>query len=226
VNLKAQILTVAAALSVAGALSASTASAAVIPIVNASFETLPSGGLPNLCGAGCSYSIATIPGWLGVGVSGQFQPGTAGYLNSVPDGITVAYTNQEDLTQTVGATAVAGLTYTLTGYIGYRHDIAEFGSIVLEVGSNQITATGVPPAQGSGDWGFFTAIYTATAADAGAPITIDLVRGAGTQADFDNLSLTSSAGGAVPEPASWAMMVTGFGALGAILRRRRRALPA
>ena len=32
--------------------------------------------------------------------------------------------------------------------------------------------------------------------------------------------------GAVPEPASWAMMVGGFGVMGAALRRRRRALPA
>jgi hypothetical protein len=32
--------------------------------------------------------------------------------------------------------------------------------------------------------------------------------------------------GVVPEPASWAMMITGFGAAGAVLRRRRTALSA
>jgi hypothetical protein len=31
---------------------------------------------------------------------------------------------------------------------------------------------------------------------------------------------------AVPEPASWAMMLVGFGGLGAILRRRRQAAAA
>ena len=31
---------------------------------------------------------------------------------------------------------------------------------------------------------------------------------------------------AVPEPASWAMMLLGFGGLGAVLRRRRRAVAA
>ena len=33
-------------------------------------------------------------------------------------------------------------------------------------------------------------------------------------------------GGGVPEPASWAMMITGFGGVGALLRRRRQLLTA
>jgi hypothetical protein len=36
----------------------------------------------------------------------------------------------------------------------------------------------------------------------------------------------SNVGGAVPEPASWAMMITGFGLAGATLRRRRTAAVA
>ncbi|MBU1378316.1 MAG: PEPxxWA-CTERM sorting domain-containing protein [Alphaproteobacteria bacterium] len=39
----------------------------------------------------------------------------------------------------------------------------------------------------------------------------------------DNVSLTAVA---VPEPATWAMMIMGFGAAGAVLRRRRTALAA
>ena len=41
---------------------------------------------------------------------------------------------------------------------------------------------------------------------------------------YDNLrfEITSVApGAAVPEPATWAMMIVGFGAAGALLRRRR-----
>jgi len=41
---------------------------------------------------------------------------------------------------------------------------------------------------------------------------------------FDNLS--TRAPGEVPEPATWAMMLLGFGALGAVMRRRRAALAA
>ena len=39
---------------------------------------------------------------------------------------------------------------------------------------------------------------------------------------IDNLSVTSSTGG-VPEPATWALMLLGFGGLGTALRSRRRA---
>jgi hypothetical protein len=39
---------------------------------------------------------------------------------------------------------------------------------------------------------------------------------------FDNYRITiANAVGAVPEPSTWAMMLIGFGAVGASLRRRR-----
>ena len=41
---------------------------------------------------------------------------------------------------------------------------------------------------------------------------------------LDNLSLDITSPAAVPEPATWAMMLMGFGGLGAALRRRRAAL--
>jgi hypothetical protein len=47
------------------------------------------------------------------------------------------------------------------------------------------------------------------------------VPGFSAEAVYDNLSLTLNA--AVPEPATWAMMLVGFGGLGAALRGRRRA---
>ena len=42
-----------------------------------------------------------------------------------------------------------------------------------------------------------------------------------TQSQFDNFRLGDAVSGAVPEPATWAMMILGFGAAGATLRRRR-----
>ena len=41
---------------------------------------------------------------------------------------------------------------------------------------------------------------------------------------FDNLKVGALAGGGVPEPASWAMMLLGFGGIGALIRNRRRAV--
>ncbi len=45
---------------------------------------------------------------------------------------------------------------------------------------------------------------------------------------FDNMVYTTGTEGppGVPEPAAWALMIVGFGGIGAILRRRRRAQPA
>lgn len=43
------------------------------------------------------------------------------------------------------------------------------------------------------------------------------------QASVSTISNFSAPGGAVPEPASWAMMVGGFGLIGGALRSRRRA---
>ena len=39
---------------------------------------------------------------------------------------------------------------------------------------------------------------------------------------FDTKSGTGGNGGAVPEPATWAMMLLGFGAMGMVMRRRRK----
>ena len=44
---------------------------------------------------------------------------------------------------------------------------------------------------------------------------------------FDNVVYTGHpdvVAGGVPEPAAWTMMVAGFGGLGALIRRRRRAI--
>lgn len=56
-------------------------------------------------------------------------------------------------------------------------------------------------------------------------LQIDLLQGG--YAVFDNLRVVASdiegdVGAAVPEPATWAMMILGFGAIGATLRRARR----
>jgi hypothetical protein len=97
------------------------AEAGAIAVNNPSFETLPAGGLPNTdgCGSvpGCAYSIDQIPGWTVTGeLTGQFQPGTTPnmFFNSLPDGPTIAYTNDGSITQTVSTLAAAGVTYTLT----------------------------------------------------------------------------------------------------------------
>jgi PEP-CTERM motif len=46
----------------------------------------------------------------------------------------------------------------------------------------------------------------------------------GSQNNYDLVSLGIPVNGAIPEPATWAMMIIGFGAAGYSIRRRRKAL--
>lgn len=60
-------------------------------------------------------------------------------------------------------------------------------------------------------------VNTATFADLGN-ITKFTFRNQSAEAQFDNITLLPAA--AVPEPATWAMMISGFGLIGGTLRRR------
>ena len=160
-----------------------TAQAGIITVDNPSFEILPAGGLPLTrgCGGvpGCAFSIDQIPGWTATGAqTGQFQPGTTPnmFLNNLPDGPTVGYIKWGSISQTVSALAVAGTTYTFNLDVGYRKDeTSTIDTVELIVGDNTTDATpSTPPIEGSGDWYVYIAKYTATAGDAGKPITISL----------------------------------------------------
>ena len=194
-----------------------------ISVTNPSFEATPVGTFSD-CGSGCLYTFASngdVPGWVRSPFSdtGLFRPAVPLRFNSVPDGITVAYSNAGSLSQTVGATAEASVTYILQVMIGLRNDgFANPGTASLIVGGNTVLATGVAPTPGN--WSPFTASYTATLADNGSPITI-LLNSADPQGGWDMVSLT-----AVPEPATWAMLIVGFGMVGFAARRRKAAVAA
>ncbi len=193
----------------------SAAFAGSIPVANYSFEM--NNGFNNFCGGSCEYSIGLpIPGWNITGVSGQWIPG--GYLGNPPafDGSVLAFSNGGTVSQDV-ATATAGVTYTLQVEILHRTDIPMGGIAQLEVGGVVVaTATGVD--MGPGTWSDWTAVYTATAADAGKTLTI-LLTSTGAQGDWDDVRLNSNA---VPEPSSMMLLASGLLTMGYSLRRRLR----
>jgi len=213
---------------VATGLMAATANAGSITVLNPSFEIPPAGGYPLTGGCdgvpGCMYSETAIPDWVNAQISGQWQPGSTPspfFFNSLPDGPTVGYTNGPNISQTVSAAAVPGDTYTLTVDVGYRKDLVSQPYVELVVGSNSAFATpATTPVEQSGDWYLYTAVYKATAANAGQPITIILGLTPGIsngQADFDAVALS----GSVPEPATWAMLILGGFGLAAVARLHR-----
>lgn len=206
--------------SVLGAVFAIPAVAAPITVVNHSFEILPSGGLPNACGTGCSYSFNTGVGWALGGNGGQFQPGSSSsnfsFFNYVPDGVTTGWAGVGTLYQTIVPLAQIG-TYTLQVERGVRNDTnASPGWVALTFSNTSTTVFATGTLASAGNWSTWTSTYTVGAADVGSTITI-VLNGAGDQGNWDNVRLD----GPVPEPASWAMMVAGFGMVGAGLRRRR-----
>lgn len=215
------------AMAAAFALSAVPALAVPINVVNHSFETLPAGGLPNGCGAGCAFSVNDpIPGWTSIGGEswGQFQPGTqAGtttYFSSLSDGITHAYSNGGTHRQTVGVTVDTGAVYTLLVDIGDRNDLAAAGSVSLLINGIHYSGVGafVP-----GGWGTFTATYTGLAADDG--MAIDIVLSSGHQGNFDNVRLSGNTVPSrdpigVPEPMTLSLLGAGLAGIGMARRRR------
>ncbi len=172
--------------------------AAPITVKNPSFEILPAGGLPYGCGPGCLYSQDTIPGWIntpfaGLGLSsGQWRPGTdAGnttYFNSLPDGLTSAYTSTGCIEQTVGATVQEGVTYTLLVDVGWRNDASPTGVPRLRVNGIYYDGTGTPV---HGGWATFTTTNVGRAQDVGLPITICL-NSVSNQGNFDHVRLSNS----------------------------------
>ena len=208
---------------VVSAISVSPVCANVITVLNPSFETLPSGGLPGSgCGAGCSYNFGAVPDWTGTGIPGQFQPGpSAGnfaYFNYIPDGQVIGFNDGGTLSQTVGVLSQAGVTYTLQVDVGQRKGGFALGIEQLKVGNTLVNAVGTNP--GQGDWATFTATFTALTS--GDPISI-ILSSQTAQGDWDNVRLSSSMVAGIPEPSTWAMMVLGFAGVGFMAYRRRNS---
>jgi len=195
--------------------------ASPIPVSNASFENLPLGGLPFTCGAGCSDSVAAIPGWVNGGVSGQFQPGTGGgnftYFSTLSDGPTSGWSNGGLISQTVIPTVALGVTYVLQVDLGLRNDIPSSASAGLLINGNLITAVGAAPT--AGNWSTFTATYTGLAGDVGQSITIQLAA-SGIQGNFDNVRLSDDLG-TVPEPGTATVFALGLAGIFAYVSRKR-----
>ena len=151
--------------------------------------------------------------------------------------------------QTIGGgyTITANTRYTLTLDVGNRADVAGawgygFGLVagdglsstpgdffLKSMTGNIDPATGLEVA--SGTFKTLTMIFEtgATGPEIGQQLTVMLGSFSNASgvygAEYDNVHLDATALGvsAVPEPATWAMMITGFGLAGGALRRRRHA---
>ena len=230
------------------------ANAAVIPVADPHFDEFPAGfSTANYfqvaCGTGCAFADKTVVGWTSSATrsqganSGQWQIGqTTNRFNgdpminaTTPEPIVVRSQNAS-VSQVVSTTAVAGVTYTLNVDLGFAKDAVDKGFVELIVGNEKpVFATPLASLnltqnqmQETGNWYDFEASYTATAADANAPIEIFLssINNGQGFSYWGDVRLTDSLSAvdpvATPEPATWAMMLIGFAGLGFAGYRRAR----
>jgi hypothetical protein len=242
------------------------ANAAIIPVADPNFNQFPVGQTANsyenlkFCGVtapGCQFADKPVVGWTASGtfakgiVSGQYQigdlpnfrfnedPPFTGPITPPPPPPTVERAQNASISQIVGPTAVAGVTYTLDVDLGFAKDAEDkalvsivigkdSSALAIPLGSDTLTAPAIDAKmQETGNFYDFETSYTATAADAGDPIEIllsSLNSGQGFSY-FADVRLTDSLAAvdpvATPEPATWAMMLIGFGGMAGVAAVRR-----
>ena len=111
---------------------------------------------------------------------------------------------------------VAGASYLLT----YELGSADGPSGIL-ASAAAASAESVSTLPGINNWEVESLAFTAI----GSTTEISFVGDQGRYIGLDNVSVTQ-VGGGVPEPATWALMISGFGLAGAVLRRRRAGIAA
>ncbi len=227
--------------------SIGAASATPVTVNNFSFET-PILSPSNAITLGTSGNTA-IPGWTiytngGANFAGVVNPSGSypGQIAAPPNGVQAAYAttytggagNYAGFATSIGQ-LVTGDLYTLSVDVG-RLSNTLFGGFKLIIGYN---ASGVPGSgvefselqvdsthnasdlPTAGTWKFETlsALYTGTPTSTGHGYVELLGYGPnGSTELFDNVHVTVSA---VPEPATWAMMILGFMGIGFVAYRRK-----
>lgn len=177
-------------------------------LVNGSFETGDTSGWVD-------SNVGLNPyGTYGAGMDGTYWAWLAGFEKPIT------------LSQAVTGLTV-GQTYNLTFIQASEASNADQIRVSVDGGAGTVFTS--PPdiagGPGNGFWNnWVSQTYTFTALSSTANVLFDStgLNTAGFDVGIDKVSLDAS--GAVPEPASWALMLVGLGGLGASLRARRRVV--
>lgn len=199
---------------------------AIAPVTAVSAQMVTNGGFESpVISSPCCNTVPpdSLPGWtVGSGnvnvVNGTFSSTNGNlayegsqYLDLVGQGGTGSI--YQDLTTAIGQ------TYTLT--FAYSHNLfapneATSASASVAVGSLFDIVTHSTGDTSNLDWQIYTGSFTAT--DTTTRLTFTNLTGGPNE----GILLDAVSVAALPEPATWAMMILGFGAIGLAMRRRRR----
>lgn len=191
-------------------------------VINGSFEN------PAISTPGAFTQDSNVPGWLGA--TGVWRIPSSGFFNaSPPDGLNIGYSNNAGTAQLLSDTVQVGL-HTASVMAGRRGD-SFASSFTFRMyaggtinGANGLVSGGTILAEQFFDVSTiaansFTPVsisYTALEGDSliGQQITIAMVKGLGSQMNFDQVEFTSP----VPEPAT---MILGLGLIPFLKRKRK-----
>lgn len=200
--------------------------AALLAAPAALAQTVPNAGFeePSVASVGYAYD----PTATGMTFNGRSGVATGTFFTGAPvDGAQAGFIqNTSELAGAIGISLsdlIAGSTYNASFYLAQR---VGYGVNPIEVFFDG-ASLGVFAPSGASFEQFTSANFIAT----GATGTLSFL-GTGPRTDSDTaidaVSVTNltPVDGAVPEPATWAMLTLGFGAVGGAMRRRRSTSPA
>jgi choice-of-anchor C domain-containing protein len=196
---------------------AAAAPAGAVAIVNGSFENAsvnPGAGFTTL-GNGSTAIDGWVVGGLGVDYIGGYWQAADGVRS-----IDLSGNNKGGISQVLNGLTV-GQVYTVHFDLAGNPDGGSPTKVaVASDGGSQSSVFFFPQAGNTkADMGWTPEMFSFTATDTSAKLTFSATVNDAFGPALDNVSIT----GGVPEPASWALMIMGFGGVGAAMRSRRRA---
>ena len=217
-----------AATILAGAASATNAAVVVLTFEGignqASINDFYNGGTDSVGNSGTNYGINFSSASLGLI---DADAGGGGNFANEPSADTIAFfLSGSAATMNVAAGFTTGFSFFysafqdafVTVYDGLNGTGNVLATLSLLTNFNNGGCVGDPNGQAC-HWDPVGVSFLGTA------MSVDF-GGVANQAGFDNITLGAATPGGVPEPASWAMLIAGFGLVGAAARRRRSTVVA
>jgi choice-of-anchor C domain-containing protein len=215
--LKLLVGAAAAATAILGA----TASNASVAIVNGSFEdgSFDPGSFTTL-GAGDT----SITGWL-VGGAGVDYIGSYWTASNGVRSIDLSATGAGSISQVLSGLTI-GQTYDVSFDLAGNPDGGSNTKVaVVSDGATSASYDFLMGGQTKAAMGWEAHTFSFTATGVNATLVFSSNEDSAYGPALDNVSVAEGVGGpAVPEPATWALMILGFAAVGVSLRSRRRIL--
>lgn len=196
-------------------------SASAATVINGSFELGTDPGVFTPLGAGSNAITGWTIGGFGVDYIGTYWEASDGVRS-----VDLSNLNEGSVSQTLET--IVGNSYTVTFDLSGNPDGGLDNKIsVISISGSlpQIETYSVGPANSRDNMLWQTYSYTFTAFATASTLTFASAEETPFGPALDNVSIIDNGGGigaGVPEPTSWAMLIAGFGLVGATARSRRR----